>query len=142
MGSDTQVDDQLRLVQRALEVAQRRHRQSIAQAVKKATAEATEASSPPMVGEVQTSHGLGLPRERVEQIVAAAYARHFQQRSAGQALALPHTGRKKRGKKPAADIGNPRALLNTCTELDGTVHCGPPKRAVEGKHRAARYGSA
>eukprot|EP00747_Dinoflagellata_sp_TGD_P074236 gnl/TRDRNA2_/TRDRNA2_158240_c2_seq1.p1 gnl/TRDRNA2_/TRDRNA2_158240_c2~~gnl/TRDRNA2_/TRDRNA2_158240_c2_seq1.p1 ORF type:complete len:175 (+),score=26.48 gnl/TRDRNA2_/TRDRNA2_158240_c2_seq1:2-526(+) len=117
------VDEQLRSVHEAIEVAHRRHRISIAQAVAHT---ATGKESIPATDE-------NAARAKVQKIVAAAYMRY-------------NECRRRKGRcsvtRGAPALGAPLALMNARIEAE-RVHIGPAKLSAPPKRGVrARYGSA
>jgi hypothetical protein len=112
--SSSQVKSQLQFVQQAVDVARRRHRQSIVQAVHNRTGQHAG-----KLHGVSDSPMSGLSRERVQQIIDAAYAREQSE------------ARGSRRKGPVQQ-GTLLALMSTRTSQKGlAVHCGPPQRPVK-----------
>jgi len=126
-----EVDEQLHLVQEAVNAARRRHRTSIAEAMNK-VASVVQGSPSRKVAEKSSAKlsMKNLPEDRVQRIVAAAYDRYNERRKA--------TGASKESRGPPAP-GAPLALMHTDATPRKRGFCSP---ATLGRSRRAALGSA
>jgi len=142
-GSDD-ITQQLCLVQDAMKAARRRHRLSIAQAVQDVTESAevedADEQGPSLKRKLPCE---SLPNEKVQRIIARAYAEHREQQTV-RAGGLGCS--KQQGGLPAALVrsGTLVALMHARSGEHGkhNVHIGPPRTLEPGSSATRRRGHA